>query len=159
MLETTSFSSTEGVHQPRSSGEGASRSNSAVTQDVEYFFDTPTGGYTHPNPSGAPPSSPNEKKRQRENKSSIGISMFLFSCHRTDHEPPDCDLFRALVWGKTLILSTGVESLQGPKSSLGSVKANAVSLSLWKSLGNLSVVFWAREEGEKKHVELERTNQ
>ena len=52
----------------------------------------------------------------------------------------------------------GVEKVQGSKSSLGSVKADAVSLSLWKSSGNLSVVFWGREKGEKKHVELECRN-
>ena len=46
--------------------------------------------------------------------------------------------------------------MQGSTSSLGSVKAGAVSLSLWKSSGNLSVVFLGREKGEKKHLEFER---
>lgn len=150
------------MDQPRSPGERASKSTCVVTQDVEYFFDSATGGYTHPHPSGASPpalSPPTLKsKQQRENQSYIGILVILFSCWRTDHEPPDCNLFRALVWGKTLIVSMGVEKVQGSKSSLGSVKADAVSLSLWKSSGNLSVVFWGREKGEKKHVELECRN-
>ena len=79
---------------------------------------------------------------------------------RTNYESLDCDLFRARVWGKTLVISMGVKNLQGPKSSSGSVKANAVSVSVWESSGSLSVVFWGKKKGEKekKHVELNRKN-
>ena len=75
---------------------------------------------------------------------------------RTDYESLECDLFRARVWGKTLVTSMGVKSLQGPKSRHGSIKADAVSVSVWKSSGNLGVVFWARENGKRNHVELDR---
>ena len=76
----------------------------------------------------------------------------------TDFVSLDCDLFRARVWGKTLIISTGVKKLQGPRSSFTSIRADAVSISVWESLGILSVVFWAKEKGERKHVEFERQN-
>ena len=75
---------------------------------------------------------------------------------RADYESLECDLFRARVWGKTLVTSMGVKSLQGPRSRLGAIKADAVSVSVWESSGNLGVVFWARENGKKKHVELDR---
>lgn len=74
----------------------------------------------------------------------------------TDYESLECDLFRALVWGKTLVASTGVKSLRRPNSKFGSIKANAVSVSVWESSGNLGVVFWAGENGKRKHVELDR---
>ena len=77
---------------------------------------------------------------------------------RTDYESLECDLFRARVWGKTLVTSTGVKSLQGPKSRLGSIKADAVSVSVWESSGNLGVMFRARENGTRKHVELDCKN-
>ena len=73
----------------------------------------------------------------------------------TDSESLECDLFRARVWGKTLVTSIGVKRVQGPIYRLGSIKADAVSVTLWESLGTLSVVFWAKENGQRKHVEID----
>ena len=58
------------------------------------------------------------------------------------------------MWGKTLVICTGVDKMQWSIATLRSVKANAVSLSVWESLDILSVVFWAREDKLKKHFEL-----
>ena len=71
---------------------------------------------------------------------------------KTDRKFIGCNLFRERVWGKKLITCIGTNKIEYSSS----VKAEAMSLTLWQSSTTLTVVFYAKANGVGRHTELER---